>query len=119
MDSEPANRVDFDWIRRTALALPGVKEVQLHGAPSLKVSGRLLACPALHQSAEPNSIVVAIDLDLRTGVLETDPQAYYLTDHYRRHPVVLVRLEHVDKDSMKDLLAKAWRFLGSKVKTTQ
>jgi len=56
----PSERIDFDVVREIALELPDVEEGTLHGPPTLKVSGRLLTCPAFHKSAEPNSLVVRI-----------------------------------------------------------
>src|SRR5438046_4360612 len=46
----PSRKIDFDVVRKIALALPDVEESTIHGAPSLKVRGRLLTCPALHVS---------------------------------------------------------------------
>jgi len=54
--------IDFDVVREIALALPDVEESTIHRAPSLKVRGKLLTCPALHVSAEPNSLMVRTDL---------------------------------------------------------
>ena len=86
------------------LALPGVEESSLHGAPSLEVSGRLLACPALHKSAEPNSLMVRIGSKQRAALLSAEPKRYYITDHYVGHPSVLVRLSEIDRQSLGDLL---------------
>ena len=52
------NTIDFDAVRQMALALPDVEESTIHGAPSLKVRGKLLTCPALHRSAEPNTLAI-------------------------------------------------------------
>ncbi len=112
----PSKKIDFNVVREIALALPGVEESNLHGAPSLKVSGRLLACPALHRSAEPNSIVVRIDFRQRTKLIEGAPNVYYVTEHYVNHPTVLVRLEQAGRSSLKNLLQMAWRFVSSKTK---
>jgi len=103
-------KIDFDVVREIARKLPDVQESTLHDAPSLKVSGRLLTCPALHRSAEPNSLVVRINIDQRTKLLAANPKVYYLTDHYVNHPTVLVRLGEIDRRSLKDLLKMAWRF---------
>ena len=65
---------------------------------------------ALHKSAEPNSLVVRIDIDRRTKLLAANPKVYYLTDHYLNHPTVLVRLAEIDRGSLEDLLEMAWRF---------
>ena len=50
----------FDEVRKIAVALPDVEESAIHGAPSLKVRGKLLTCPAIHRSAEPNTLAVRI-----------------------------------------------------------
>jgi hypothetical protein len=78
----PSKKLDFDAVREIALTLPGVEESTLHGAPSLKVSGRLLTCPALPKSVEPNSLVVRTGFEERQALLAAQPRVYYLTDHY-------------------------------------
>lgn len=112
----PSKKIDFNAVREIALALPGVEESKLHGAPSLKVCGRLLACPALHRSAEPNSIAVRIDFEQRTELIEGEPNVYYVTEHYVNYPTVLVRLGQVGRNSLRDLMQMAWRFVSSKTK---
>ncbi len=94
----------FDAVREIARALPDVEEGTLHGAPTVKVSGRLLASPALHKSAEPNSIVVRVGVEQRASLLARDPNVYYVTDHYRNYPSVLVRLDRIDRKSLRELL---------------
>jgi len=105
--------IDFDTVREIALALPDVKESTIHGAPSMKVRGKLLTCPALHSSAEPNTLMVRIDFDRRAELMKAEPDVYYLTNHYVNHPSVLVRLPRIDRTALKNLLDYAWRFLSS------
>lgn len=105
--------IDFDVVREIALTLPGVVEGTIHGAPSLKVRGKLLACPALHSSAEPDTIAVKLDFDQRARLIADAPHTYYLTDHYVNHPTVLVRLSRMDRNSLTELLGMAWRFVSS------
>jgi hypothetical protein len=112
----PSKQIDFDVVRGIALTLPDVEESTIHGAPSLKVRGRLLTCPALHRSAEPNTLAVRIDLDQRAELLATQPSVYYVTGHYVNHPTVLVRLARIDRDSLRDLLEMAWRYVSSTAK---
>jgi hypothetical protein len=107
-------KIDFDVVREIALALPDVEERTIHGAPSLKVRGNLLTCPAIHQSAEPNSLAVRIDVDQRAELIAADPSVYYVTGHYVKHPMVLVRLSAIDRNALCDLLERAWRFTSSK-----
>jgi hypothetical protein len=98
------------------MALPDVEEGTIHGAPSLKVRGRLLACPAIHRSAEPGTLAVRIDFDQRAALIAAEPRIYYVTDHYVGHPAVLVRLSRINRDSLSELLSMAWRFVSSKAK---
>ena len=112
-------KIDFDVVQEIARKLPDVEESSLHGAPSLKVSGRLLTCPALHRSAEPNSLVVRISIDDRARLLAANPKVYYPTDHYVNYPTVLVRLGEIDRRSLEDLLGMAWRFVSSRQKSSR
>ena len=111
--------IDFDVVREIALALPGVKEGTLHGAPTLKVGGRLLACPALHKSAEPDSLMVRISFEERAKLLTDNSSRYYVTDHYMDYPSVLVRLPEMNRESLSDLLHTSWRFLSSGAKISR
>jgi hypothetical protein len=98
-----------------ALALPHVEQGAIHGATSLKVRGKLLCCPALHSSAEPNTLAIRIDYAERAKLMEANPSAYYVTDHYLNYTMVLVRLSRIDRNSLKKLLGVAWKFVtGSK-----
>src|SRR4051794_8427184 len=100
----------FETVRKIGLTLPGVVEGTMYGSPALKLDGRLVACIAVHKSAEPGSLVVRTDFDQRAGLLGEDPDTYYLTDHYINHPVVLVRLARIGTDQLRDLLTSARRF---------
>jgi hypothetical protein len=99
-----------------ALALPGVEEGTSYGLPALKVNGELLLCIPTNKSAEPDSIVARVDFDQRAELLETDPEVYYLKDHYLNYPCVLVRLSRIHPDALRDLIGTAWRFVTTKKK---
>ena len=68
-----------------------------------------MAGVATHRSAESATIVVRVDLEEREWLLQEAPDTYYLTDYYRPHPVVLVRLARIDRDALRDLLSVSWR----------
>ena len=108
--------MDFDVVRDLALKLPDVEDSTIHGAPSLKVRGRLLACQAIHRSAEPNTLAVRIDFEQRAELMAADPRVYYVTDHYLNYPTVLARLSQIDRVSLQDLLQLSWRFVSSRTK---
>jgi hypothetical protein len=109
--SMPAAKVTFDMTRKIALSLPEVEEGSMYGAPALKLHGRLVACLAIHKSAERDSLVVRTGFDERAALLSEEPATYYITDHYRNHPVVLVRMAKIRPDQLEDLLRSAWRFV--------
>jgi hypothetical protein len=110
----PGTKMDFDVVRKIAMALGDVEESTIHGAPSLKVRGRLLTCPAIHKSAEPNTLAVRIGFEDRARLIAAEPGTYYLTEHYKNHPVVLVRLSHINRESLRELLGMGWSFVSSK-----
>ena len=112
----PRKKMDFDTVREIALALPGVEESSLHGAPTVKVCGRLLACPALHKSAEANSLVIRVGVEQRAALLAHDPNVFYVTDQYIRYPSVVARVDRIDPKALRKLLEIGWRFVTSSAK---
>jgi hypothetical protein len=100
----------FDDIREVALALPGVDDGTSYGTPALKVGGKLIA--RLHQSMD--CVVLRCDLLDREILLQSAPDAFFITDHYRDHPWILVRLGVVEKSALPDLIERAWRLVASK-----
>ena len=100
----------FDIVRTIGLLLPDVEAaVKYDGSPLLKAAGSFMAGLATHPSAEPGTLVVRAEAEQRECLLEEAPDTYYLTDHYRRHPVVLARLSRLDRDALRDLLMVSWR----------
>ena len=110
----PKGKTDFDTVRKIALELPDVEDSTIHGSLSLKVRGKLLACTAVHKSAEPYSLAVRIDFDHRAELMAADPDVYYVTNHYVNYPTVLVRLSGIHSDALRDLMGMAWRFVTAK-----
>jgi hypothetical protein len=112
----PVKPLDFDAVRKIASMLPDIHEGTGRGATSLKLRGKLLACPAVHKSAEPNSLVLMVGFDQRKEFLESDPDVFYVTDHYLRYPSVLVRLSRIRRDALRDFLGLAWRFISEQTR---
>jgi len=105
----------FEIVRTVGLELPEVEATTRYdGAPVLKVGGCFMAGLASHQSAEPQSLVVRADFEERERFLEDAPETYYVTDYYRPYPIVLVRLAHIDRDALRDLLSVSWRLTVAK-----
>jgi hypothetical protein len=112
-------RSGFDAVIAIGRTLPDVEVTTTWGAPTLKVRGKMFACVAINKSAEPNSLVVRMDMAQRDLLIEEDPATYYLTDHYVDYPCVLVRLSRVSPESLRDLIRGAHRFIGAAAKSAR
>jgi len=105
----------FERVREVGLQLPDVEAATKYdGSPVLKARGCFMAGIAMHRSAEPASLVVRVGLEEREWLIEDAPETYYVTDYYRSHPVVLVRLSKLDRDALRDLLSTSWRLAVAK-----
>ena len=96
---------------KLATKLPGVVEGTSYGTPALHVRKKFLA--RLKEDGE--SVAIKIDFADRDVLLELDPAAFYLTDHYRPYPAMLVRLSLVRRDLLVPLLEQAWRLQAPKI----
>ena len=102
-------------VKSVGLSLPGVEAgTKYDGSPVLRAGGCFMAGLATHPSAEPDSLVVRIELDEREWLLDDAPETYYVTDYYRPYPIVLVRLAHVNRDALRDLLTVSHRLALAK-----
>ncbi len=95
-----------DDVRRIATSLPRVTEKPSYGTPGFRVADRLFA--RMHQDG--GLLVVWCDgLEEKESLLESDPAAYTTTAHYDGHPMVLVRLDAVDEDTLRAAIEDSWR----------
>ena len=92
--------VTFAAVRKIALSLDNVEERMSYGTPGFRVGGVLFL--RFHQDGE--SLVVRTDFDQRAELLAADPAAYYITDHYLNYEWILVRVSHVRRDALHDLI---------------
>jgi hypothetical protein len=92
-------------VRRLALALPGVEEGLSYGTPGFRVRGKFLA----RLWEDGMTLVVKCGDDERDFRMKADPETFFITDHYRGYPTVLVHLERVTVDDLREVLEQAWR----------
>ena len=96
----------FDAVREIGLSMAGVEAVRRYdGVTVLKAGGSFMAGIATHPSAEPNSLVVRSEFEDRELLLDDAPETYYVTDYYRKYPLVLARLDQLTDDALRDLLS--------------
>jgi hypothetical protein len=97
--------VTFDDVRAMALALPGVTEGPSYGTPGYRVGKKLFA--RQHQDGE--SLVLTVNAFERPYLLEAEPDVFYITDHYRDYPRVLLRMAAATPARLRRALEDAWR----------
>jgi hypothetical protein len=66
--------VTFEAVRALRREFPDLHESTMYGSPALKLGKRLVACLAIHRSAEPGSLVVRTDFEQRPALLDDDPE---------------------------------------------
>ena len=84
-----------------ALKLPGTEVSVSYGTPSVKVGGKVLS--RLRTDAE-GALAIRCDFVDREMLLQADPDVFFITDHYRDYPMILVRLDKIRADALPDLV---------------
>ena len=96
-------------VKRWALALPHVTEGTSYGMPSLLAFGKFLA----RRRTEEGAVVLKVGTMVeRDWLLTNEPDAFFITEHYKAYPAVLVRLEWADPLAIRELLEASWRRLA-------
>jgi len=102
--------VTWDTVRKIALSLPGVVEGTSYSTTAFKVNGKLIA--RFHQDGE--SLAIKVEYATREVLMGANPKTFYITDHYRCWPWMLIRISNVRQDELRQLLEDAWRSMASK-----
>jgi hypothetical protein len=100
-----AARMTLADVRRLVLALPGVEEGLSYGTPGFRVRGKFLA----RMWEDGDTLVVKCGDAERDFRLKAAPETFFVTEHYRGHPTVLVRLARVNEEDLQAVLEEAWR----------
>jgi hypothetical protein len=103
----PAN---LDTVRNLALALPEVVEASCHGTPAFYVRKKLF----LRMWPDGETLVVRYPLEQREDLIDGNPDVFFLTDHYRNYPAVLINLLAVNQALLAQMIEAAWRLQASK-----
>jgi hypothetical protein len=102
--------LSFDDVTKLALELPAVEVHPSYGTPALKVRGVLFA--RLREDGE--TLILKVDRMSRDLMLSAQPDLFFITDHYRDYPYILLRLSRVTASAMRDLLEDSWQLAAPK-----
>lgn len=95
----------FALVRRCALSLPDVTEGICHGTPTFYVRKKLM----LRMWEDGETLVCKVPMELREQLLDDAPDVFFLTEHYRNYPAVLINLNAVKVSVLNERIAAAWR----------
>jgi hypothetical protein len=103
----------FDIVRELGLAFPRARETRYYRGPALEIDGEVFAVQTSHRSADPNSISVATEFERREKLIADNPRVFYLRPHYQNYPIVLVRLDQIDRAELNEMLRSAYNAVVS------
>jgi hypothetical protein len=87
--------------RKIILSIPGTDERLWFNQPSVFLHDRFLA--KTHHKEDAVTLQVG-SMEMRDMMLEAEPELFYITDHYRKFPFVLMRLSALTKTVLKEIL---------------
>lgn len=107
--------VDDEDVRRLALSLPGVTEIDSDGF-DFRVANRGFVwsyperVPGHGWTFRTDIAVLYVgDEGEKQALLLGEPYRFFMVPEWDRHPVVLVRLARIDQSRLVELVTDAWR----------
>src|SRR3954468_9245306 len=110
---------DWDDVRRIALALPETTEVESRGLRRWRVKDKLFVWERpLRRSdlealgdAAPDGLILGARVEhlvAKEALLADDPSVFFTTPHFDGYPAVLVQLERIGLDDLREVVVEAW-----------
>ncbi|MGZ3999937.1 MAG: MmcQ/YjbR family DNA-binding protein [Mucilaginibacter sp.] len=98
----------LEFIRKVMAGLPGATEGMCFGTPAFYVNKKLLA------RMWENGEVLVVRNEERGKWIQAEPEIFFVTDHYRNYPSMLINLSKVLPEDLEKLLTNAWMGRASK-----
>jgi hypothetical protein len=116
---------DDDDVRRLALALPGVEEIECDGF-DFRVGGQGFVwsyperTPGKPRVIRTDIAVLFVgDEAEKQALLLGEPEAFFTTSSYDGWPLVMLRLAQVDTGRLAELVTDAWRMRAPEALTAE
>ena len=98
-------------LRKIALSFPEASEKPSYGKPSYFIAKKFFT----RLRDEDSAIVWIVDsIDERDNLIELDPKTYFINEHYRDFPSVLVRTARINQTMLRKMLERRWRKIAPK-----
>ena len=109
----------WDEVSRLATGLEGVAELEARGLRQWKVKNKLFVWErplrksdrdALGDEAPEGPILAArVEHEIaKQALLADDPGVFFTTPHFDGYPIVLVRLDRISADDLREVVTEAW-----------
>jgi hypothetical protein len=107
--------IDRQSLRAMALAQPGATDDSTPHAYAFGVGGKGFAWswkeridPKKPRIPRLDVLAVRCARPEKETILESDPQVFFTEPHYNGFPAVLVRLDRIDPELLREMLSSAW-----------
>ena len=97
----------WDTVRKIAGSLPEAEESTTYGKPAFKVKGKLFAWVSPDDAAD-GALAVRVDPGELPLLLETASDRYFQTPHYHGHPILLIRMERIERQELGERIEDSW-----------
>jgi hypothetical protein len=101
----------YERYLKIALSLPLSEESTSYRTPSVKIAGKILS---RWRTEAEGGLAIRCDFLDRQILLQANPDAFFLTEHYQDYPMILVHLDRIRADALADLVERAWRLVAPK-----
>ena len=110
---------NWDEVKRLATAMPEVTEHEARGLRQWKVKGKLFVWErplrradfeALGEAAPDGPILGArVEHEVaKQALLADDPDVFFTTPHFDGYPIVLVQLDRISSEGLREVVTEAW-----------
>jgi hypothetical protein len=98
----------YSKVSSIALSFPGAEASTSYGTPAFKVNKKMFA-----RFKEDGKTLVVYTQE-RDKWMKEDPVTFFITDHYKNYPAMLIDLAIVKKKDLKELLYASWQIRAPK-----
>jgi hypothetical protein len=97
--------VGWDAVREIALSFPEVEETG-EDRVAFRVRGKLFAWAA--RERDGGGLGIRVDREEKQLILDSNPDVYFTSPHYKGYPGVQIRLEAIGRAELRERLEDAW-----------
>jgi hypothetical protein len=98
----------YTKVSSIALSFPATIASTSYGTPAFKVNKKMFA------RFKEDGKTLVVYTDERDKWMKANPVTFFITDHYKNYPAMLIDLATVKKKDLKELLYASWQIRAPK-----